>query len=465
MIARVRVQPTDQQTLEYEDEEQQARPHGPGIYVLLAAHAPSEGSVCVPLEGVNTLSLARGSSTRVERESGRDYRLVIADSWMSGTHARITRKGGGFIVEDAGSKNGTLDAEGETMAGPRPLTDGMVFAVGRTLLLYRSQVAHRANMVRSRSLTPPDAGLTTFCPDFAQATEAMQAVATSTLPLLILGETGTGKEVAARAMHRMSGRKGRFVAVNCGGIPEGLLESELFGVIKGAFSGAHVDREGLVLAAHEGTLFLDEIGELPAAAQASLLRVLQERSVVAVGGTEARDVDFRLVAATHRDLAAATAKGDFREDLLARLGGLQVRLPPLRDRIEDLGLLISILLEAQGASDATLTLRASLRLAAHPWPHNIRELGRTLEVGLALAGKGAIKIEHLPPSLRQDAAGPQRPQATLTPEDLAIKQRLVASLESHEGNVSAVARDLGKARMQVHRWMKRFELIPESFRK
>lgn len=456
--------PTEQQTLEYEDEELEAAPRGPGIYVLMAAHAPSQGSVCVPLEDVNILSLARGSSTRVERESGRNYRLVIADSWMSGTHARITRNGTGFTLEDAGSKNGTLDAEAQKIETSCPLTDGMIFAVGRTLLLFRSQVAHRANMVRSRDLTPPDPDLATFCPSFVKATEAMQAVAASTLPVLILGETGTGKEVAARAMHRMSGRTGRFIAVNCGGIPEGLLESELFGVIKGAFSGAHADREGLVLAAHEGTLFLDEIGELPATAQSSLLRVLQERCVVAVGGTQAQDVDFRLVAATHRDLAAATIEGEFREDLLARLSGLEVHLPPLRDRIEDFGLLIGRLLETQGSTDATLTLRAALRLAGHTWPHNIRELGRALEVGLALAGMDPVKVEHLPPNLRQADAQPKRLLVPLSPEDLAIKQKLVAALEAHGGNVSAVARDLEKARMQIHRWMKRFNLIPESFR-
>jgi DNA-binding NtrC family response regulator len=291
-------------------------------------------------------------------------------------------------------------------------------------------------------------------------------VAGSPLPVVLLGATGTGKEVAARAVHAASGRKGPFVAVNCGAIPPHLVESELFGHRKGAFSGALADRAGHVRSASGGTLFLDEIGDLPVPAQAALLRILQEREVVPVGDSLPIAVDLRVVSATHADLRARCRDGRFRDDLLARLDGLTVTLPPLAERREDLGTLIAAMLERAGAPGKTLTLAAARALFAHEWPGNVRELEMTIARAVALAGAKAIDVGHLPEAL-QDAARARVPVAegALSDEDRTLRSRLEASLTSHGGNVTAVARELGKARWQIHRWLRRFALDPQKFRR
>src|SRR6266852_6634237 len=175
----------------------------------------------------------------------------------------------------------------------------------------------------------------------------LEAVAASTVSVVLQGESGTGKEVAATAMHRLSGRVGPFLPVNCGGLPETLIESELFGSRKGAFSGADKDRPGLFRSADGGTLFLDEIGELPASAQSALLRVLQDGEILPIGATQPIRVDVRFLAATNRNLDAQVARGLFRADLLARISGFAVWLPPLRERREDMGILIAALLNRQ----------------------------------------------------------------------------------------------------------------------
>jgi transcriptional regulator with PAS, ATPase and Fis domain len=256
------------------------------------------------------------------------------------------------------------------------------------------------------------------------------------------------------------------VAVNCGALPETLIESELFGARKGAFSGASEERGGLVRAADGGTLFLDEIAELSASSQVALLRVLQERQVVPVGGTKPVDVDVRFIAATHQDLEERIADGRFREDLYARVTGFEITLPPLRERLEDLGLLTAAILDDAvpgGASKVRFSRTVARALLQYDWPRNIRELSNALESALLVAKNERIELEHLPASVQ--ACFDRTPQSPL---DLrhpdALRVTLVDLLARHHGNVAAVARALGKKRQQVHRWNRQLGIDPNRFR-
>ena len=243
-----------------------------------------------------------------------------------------------------------------------------------------------------------------------QVLQMAQRAAPTDLTVLIEGESGTGKEVLARAIHRLSVRRdGPMIPVNAAAIPEGLLESELFGHERGAFTGAIRARAGRFELAREGTLFLDEIGDMPLSVQVKILRALQERQIERVGGVKSLAVDVRIVAATNQNLDGMVAAGTFRADLFYRLQGVRLRLPPLRERTGDLPLLISHLLEgaARRLRRATVTLSpAALRcLWTYAWPGNIRELQHVLEAAMVLSD-GVILPEHLPPSVRSSAAAP-----------------------------------------------------------
>jgi len=235
--------------------------------------------------------------------------------------------------------------------------------------------------------------------------DMVQRAAPTDLTVLVHGESGTGKELIARAIHRLSARKdGPFIPVNCAAIPEGLLESELFGHERGAFTGAIRARPGRFELAREGTLFLDEIGDMPVAMQAKILRVLQERQFERVGGTRAIGADVRVIAATHQDLEALAAEGKFRLDLFYRLQGVRLMMPPLRDRIDDLPLLVTHLLERAAQrlwrQPATVSTEALRCLWTYPWPGNIRELQHVLEGAMVLSD-GVILPEHLPPAVQR----------------------------------------------------------------
>jgi DNA-binding NtrC family response regulator len=304
-------------------------------------------------------------------------------------------------------------------------------------------------------------GLLTLDPVLAEVLEQLKAVAPSKLAVLITGESGTGKELAANALHSRSGRKGALVAVNCAAIAPTLLEAQLFGHKKGAFSGADDDAPGLVRASDRGTLFLDEVGELSLTAQAALLRVLAQGVVLPVGGTQAVAVDLRVVCATNRDLRAMVEAGTFRADLLARLQGFTIELPPLRERLADLGLLVSTLIARHAPRDTDLRFdpEAARALARWKWPLNVRELDQALASALLLSGGKLIELAHLPPEVRGDG---RRVVAALElpADEQAFRARLVALLVEHDGNVSAVARLLGKARTQVVRWVQRYGIDP-----
>jgi DNA-binding NtrC family response regulator len=277
------------------------------------------------------------------------------------------------------------------------------------------------------------------------ALDRLDRLAPGRLPVLILGESGTGKELAARRLHRGSPRSGRpFVAVNCAALSETLLLSDLFGHVRGAFTGADRDRKGVFESAHGGTVFLDEIGDLPLAAQGLLLRVLQEGEVRRLGESETRRVDVRVLAATHRDLAGMMETGSFRRDLYFRLRVGCVEMPPLRDRGDDLLRIAGRILDRLQPR-ASLAREARARLLAHRWPGNIRELENVLSVAAALAGGGAITAEHLEiPGAGDAAAGSYHQQID------ALRRRLVAeALAQCDGNHSRVAGRLGVSRQSV----------------
>jgi hypothetical protein len=434
----------------------------PQLFLVLECSRPLALSVRYSLDGVDAVVFGRGKErdAHLTDSGGRTVlEVVIPDPRMSSRHARLERGLGHWTIEDEGSKNGTL-LNGATVRRAK-VADGDLLALGYTLFTFRHAlpVVGPDQVVDAAGLAPAAPGLATLVPELERDLARLVQIAPSTVTVMLGGETGTGKEIMARAVHRLSGRPGELVAVNCGGLPVDLVESQLFGHKKGAFSGAVDDQLGLVRAADHGTLLLDEIGDLPLASQAAFLRFLQEREVVPVGSSRPIKVDVRLVSATHRDLDAMVARGEFRADLLARISGFSLELPPLRDRREDLGILIGVLLARLAGPDASrvsLSEEAARALFRHDWPHNIRELEKVLGSALILAGEQPIALEHLGAAVREqpDDGDPGE-----------LKARLVHLLGQHGGNVSAVARAMGKARMQIHRWIKRFELSIDDYRR
>ncbi|AXQ93680.1 sigma-54-dependent Fis family transcriptional regulator [Cereibacter azotoformans] len=287
--------------------------------------------------------------------------------------------------------------------------------------------------IRSRPLPPPEGLVDRVIPGESVAIRRVKqligAVAISEAPVLVRGATGTGKELVAEALHRASGRGGNLVAVNCAAIPAELLESELFGHEKGAFTGAERQRIGRIEMAHGGTLFLDEIGDMPLALQAKLLRVLESRRISRVGGTGEIDVDFRLVTATHRNLDAQVAKGGFRSDLYYRINVFPLELPDLRERTSDIPLILARMLDDHLARNPAADLphfdAGALRaLGAHDWPGNVRELRNVLARALVLFPGRMVSARHVRENLLQLAMPEPEGQSELPPAALPAAQGL-----------------------------------------
>ena len=296
-----------------------------------------------------------------------------------------------------------------------------------------------------------------------------KVVANSDASVLIRGESGTGKELLARAIHRASPRATRpFVAINCAAMPEQLLESELFGHVRGAFTGANNDHVGLFKAADGGTLFLDEIGDMPTALQVKLLRVLQERAVRPVGATHSTAIDVRVLSATHRDLTRALAEGQFREDLYYRLDVVEIKMPPLKERGGDIALLCNRFMkefaEVNARPVSRIAPEAAAILQAYSWPGNVRELRNTIEKMVVLARGDTLAVEDVPANIRDEArlngvsgvsaAPAPAPAADFAPtESLAEveKRKILAALDAAGGNRSKAAIALGISRRTLHR--------------
>jgi transcriptional regulator with PAS, ATPase and Fis domain len=272
--------------------------------------------------------------------------------------------------------------------------------------------------------------------------------------VLILGETGVGKEVVAEQIHRWSTRaQGPFVRLNCASLPETLLESELFGHERGAFTGADRRKIGYLEAAQGGTLFLDEIGELPLAVQVKLLNVLENREVRRLGGTQEHPIDVRVISATHRDLQGEVAEGRFREDLYYRLSAFTLNIPPLRERHAEVALLGEMFARESarraGKPASVLEPSAVAAMVRHPWPGNVRELKNAMEHAVVLADRGRIGAEHLPESVRRrEAPLPSSPAAGTVKDKLADLERrsIEEALGAENGNQTRAARRLGMSR-------------------
>jgi transcriptional regulator with PAS, ATPase and Fis domain len=303
-------------------------------------------------------------------------------------------------------------------------------------------------------------------PSMQRLYELASRVAQSHISVLVRGETGVGKELLAEAIHQRSPRaQGPFVRINCAAFSETLLESELFGHEKGAFTGATQAKPGLIEAAHGGTLFLDEVGEMPLSVQVKLLRVLEDRKLLRVGGLQQRSVDVRFVAATHQDLDACVARGTFRQDLYFRINGFTLTIPPLRERVGEIATLsrffIDRLAGEQGRSPPALTQEALELLEKHSWPGNLRELRNVMGRALVLCQEGAIQPEHLvfdtqprPPVVDEDLTQPSAQPLPMAQaggtlgEDIAAleRQRILAALEQCAGNQTRAAKLLGISR-------------------
>lgn len=308
--------------------------------------------------------------------------------------------------------------------------------------------------------------------------ELIERAAQSDATVLVTGESGTGKELVARAIHAKSARASRrFVPVNCGALPENLIESELFGHLRGAFTGAVANKRGLFEEAVGGVLFLDEIGELPLPVQVKLTRALQERAIRRVGGTEEQPIDVRIVAATNVDLARAVEAGRFREDLYYRLHVLSIPLPALRDRRDDIPVLAETLLgrvvASSGTKPRTLSPEALDALFAYDWPGNVRQLENALARAIAVSTSDVLDADSLPSEIGGDAAIPRTTQpltslpyreAIAVERERATREYLIGLLREVQGNVTAAAERAGIERESFHRLMKRHGVRAEDFR-
>jgi transcriptional regulator of acetoin/glycerol metabolism len=385
---------------------------------------------------------------------GREGDIALDDLGVSRVHAELCRRGDGVWVRDLGSRNGTFlngHPVGPDGALARP---GAVLRVGRTLGVVIEDVSPYF------AERPPDLPGLLGGAALDDARVCVETIAPTKSPVLVLGETGTGKEVIAHLIHARSGRPGPWVALNCAAVPSELVDAELFGHTRGAFSGATASRTGLFRAAHGGTLFLDEIGEMPPMVQAKLLRTLETGEVRPVGDDRPILVDVRVVAATNRDVEQLLESGAFRGDLLHRLAGLRIRLPALRYRAEDVPALAE---HFAAGSGVRLGAPALERLILYAWPGNVRELRNFVSAAVEVArrrGHAEIEPEDLPGF---GAPSPSR-RAQSERETEQLSRRISDALTAHAGDVAAAARELGMSRSVLYETLRRLRIDPRAYR-
>lgn len=410
---------------------------------LVVVHSPEQSAV-------GRVIALNDETVLVGREVEGPGGVGLEDARMSRLHFRVTFDGrtDTHRVTDARSRNGTF------VGGSRL----------ETAVLRRGDVIRAGDSVFVYGAPNP----------LVKVRDRIARVARSDLAVLLLGETGTGKERFARAVHDLSGRGGAFVAVNCAALSRELLGSELFGHTKGAFSGAAQARAGLFQSAAGGTILLDEIGDFPLELQPVLLRALQEKVVRPIGADQEVPVDVRIVAATHQKLETAVRTERFRPDLYARLAQAVVEVPPVRDRRAEVLKLAVELARAQG-KELEFSADAAEALVRHSWPFNVREIESLVRGFVATEPEPKLRLRYLKEyhagivlGFRDDGAGVDATNRPLPPMAVAGASPDRTALESmlvrHGGNVSAVAKELGKERAQVYRWLKAFGLDPERYR-
>ncbi|MEQ1570981.1 MAG: sigma 54-interacting transcriptional regulator [Myxococcota bacterium] len=407
--------------------------------------------------------------------------FVLTDTTVSRRHAEITRTPSGLVLRDLQSRNGTF--VGDMQLKEVYLGGIRTFRVGKTEMEFTVldeviEIVPVAETNYENIVGQSIAMRETFA--------VIDRVARTELTVLVTGETGSGKELVSRAIHQRSPRRGGpFVVFDCGAVARNLIESELFGHQRGAFTGAVADRAGVFEQAHGGTIFLDELGELPIELQPALLRVLEQREVRRVGDRKVRSVDVRVVAATNRDLQALVREGKFREDLYYRLAVVEIGLPPLRERIEDLAMLVENLLRVANFDHSVrgVTPDVHALFQSYHWPGNVRELRNTLLRAIPFCDGDLIDMQALPEALRSGdgarvrsaaPAGPAAveglPQLPRSLGDLSLreaKDQLIDAferryledlLERCEGNLSKAARDAGVDRKTIARMLKRHDI-------
>ncbi|MEM8987664.1 MAG: PEP-CTERM-box response regulator transcription factor [Pseudomonadota bacterium] len=333
--------------------------------------------------------------------------------------------------------------------------------VRRAFHVHQLEQENRALQAQNRNGVH---GLMTADDSMLRVVKLIEKVAPSSANVLILGESGTGKELVARALHNLSDRgEGRFIAINCAAIPENLLESELFGYEKGAFTGAAKQTIGKIELAHKGTLFLDEIGDMPMALQAKLLRFIQERQIERVGGRQTIDVDTRIVSATHRNLQSFIEDGAFREDLFYRIGEISIDVPPLRERGADVVLLGKHFIDKYARENKVGPLQladgAEAALLRHVWRGNVRELENCVKRAVILANGPSISAEELGiGAATEGASAPAVPKTIKDARHEAERSALQAAMEKAEGNLSAAAKVLGVSRPTLYNLLKQHDI-------
>ncbi len=407
-----------------------------------------------PLGAADTVRLHRTVAICMGRSA--DLRSVLLgelrvdDPGCSRRHAKLGWSGAlsAFVLEDLSSANGTF-VDGVRIQSPTPLRDGMVVRMGDSLFVM-VHISAPANIVPE--MFKPGISISRAIAEY-QSTRLAKA----DLNVLVTGETGVGKERLCAHLHDQSGRRGKFVAVNCATLVGDRAKADLFGHLKGAYTGATGAGRGFFLAADHGTLFLDEIGELSLPVQSMLLRVLTEGAIRPYGDTSATPVQIqtRVVTATHRDLDQMVASGTFRQDLLARLREAVLPLPALRMRRDEiLTLFRGFLPVGMG-----LCVAAAQRLLSTEWPENVRGLKSAAKRALAFA-EGEVTVNDLPQSVRVHSKSPTRQRGIKTPS----RAELVAACVSAEGNVAELARMFGKGRQQIWRWLKKWEIDIDAYR-
>ncbi len=363
-------------------------------------------------------------------------------------------------VTDLDSRNGTF-VNGVRVERSN-LADGDIIRFGNSILLLRREPAHLAEA--------PVHGLVGRSPAIRDVRSFVDLVGPTSATVLILGETGVGKSLAARALHDRSGRTGAFVSVNCAAVPETLAESQFFGHVSGAFTGASRDHSGFFRSADGGTLFLDEIAELPPAVQAKLLGALEERAVIPVGSVQRVPCDVRLVAATNADLASGVANRAFRADLYARVSELVLTIAPLRERREDI---LPLLVSALGEPVPAFSPRLAEALLLYGWPYNVRELHKIANE-LRIRGGNSERLELDMISERLSVPGPEVPAPAAEPEPahaaeaerspMPTRSELEQLLRTEKGMISRIAAITGRSRKQVYRWLAQYELDADHYR-